>query len=203
MCWLCPIITSGVKSYTTHPFSSSWTRTLNQSFFPHFFSRYLRYSRREFDYWQRGSDSNLYEEVKRNEVQKELFKNVFLIVMRMGDHKESSTDFMTTEYYAKLVYDNFIFDIPKMLDVAALYSSYNVQAISDLLHRLFKVVASSKISHLQGTTQIYTRPCALRYLYCQSFYRNPKAIVQKSEKDRFWRNQLLSHWYLVLSEYLC
>lgn len=62
----------------------------------------------------------------------------------MGRYNESSENFMTPEYYSKLIYDNFVFDIPKLLDISVLYASQNAQAVSDLVHFLFKVSRVAK-----------------------------------------------------------
>jgi len=51
----------------------------------------------------------------------DVHRKTFFVFLRLSTHKESSSDFMSTATFAKLVYDNFLFDIPKMMDIAVLF----------------------------------------------------------------------------------
>ena len=52
---------------------------------------------------------------------------VCLVLLRMSTNRESATDFMDARYFADLVYDKWIFDVPKIFDICTLYGSYNAK----------------------------------------------------------------------------
>jgi hypothetical protein len=45
----------------------------------------------------------------------------------MSTNRESATDFMDARYFADVVYDKWIFDVPKIFDICTLYGSYNAK----------------------------------------------------------------------------
>ncbi|KAL7634927.1 UNVERIFIED_CONTAM: hypothetical protein RMT77_015308 [Armadillidium vulgare] len=61
---------------------------------------------------------------------------VFLIFVRMATFKESKNDYITPSVFGDLIYDNFIYDICKILDLCILYGISN----SPLLERLLSCV---------------------------------------------------------------
>jgi activating signal cointegrator complex subunit 2 len=52
---------------------------------------------------------------------KSIHKYIFLTCLRMSTYKESVKDFMSPAGFATLIYQNFLFDIPKILDLCVLY----------------------------------------------------------------------------------
>ena len=61
----------------------------------------------------------------------------FHTVLRMSTYKESKEDFMSKSFFAKLVYENFVLDVPKILDICSLYSHGNGKLVKKLVGNLF------------------------------------------------------------------
>ncbi|RVE67750.1 hypothetical protein OJAV_G00084860 [Oryzias javanicus] len=59
------------------------------------------------------------------EAQRSLHKDVFLTFVRMATHKESKENFFTPAVFGEIIYDNFLFDIPKILDLCVLFGKGN------------------------------------------------------------------------------
>ena len=70
---------------------------------------------------------------------KEIMKLSFRVVLRMSTYKESRQDFMTADFFSKMIYDNFIFDIPKILDICSIYTIANRRLVEKLIGSLFKL----------------------------------------------------------------
>lgn len=55
------------------------------------------------------------------------------VLLRMSTNREAATDFMDAHYYADVVYNKWIFDIPKIFDICTLYGSFNAK-VSSISH---------------------------------------------------------------------
>lgn len=51
---------------------------------------------------------------------------------------ESDQDYFSLPFYQKLVYDNWIFDMAKLMDIAAIYSQSNVDTVKKLIDNVFE-----------------------------------------------------------------
>ncbi|KAG7220482.1 hypothetical protein INR49_018201 [Caranx melampygus] len=51
------------------------------------------------------------------EMQRSIHRMVFLTFLRMATHKESKDNFFTPDVFGEIIYENFLFDIPKILDL--------------------------------------------------------------------------------------
>jgi hypothetical protein len=51
----------------------------------------------------------------------DVHRKTFFVFLRLSTQKESPSDFMSTPTFAKIIYDNFIFDVSKMIDIASLF----------------------------------------------------------------------------------
>ncbi len=60
----------------------------------------------------------------------------FRLILRLSTYKESKCDHMSPEFYANLVYDNFVFDIPKMIDICSIYSLGNHKLVEKIVQNL-------------------------------------------------------------------
>jgi activating signal cointegrator complex subunit 2 len=69
---------------------------------------------------------------------KMMHKNVFLIYLRMSTHKESVQDTISRDVFGEIVYDNFLFDMPKIFDLCCLYGSSNQPLLSKMVSNIFK-----------------------------------------------------------------
>lgn len=77
-----------------------------------------------------------------------------LVLLRMSTNRESATDFMDARYFADLVYDKWIFDVPKIFDICTLYGSYNAKVLI-LSHSFFSLFIFPFFSFF-----VFVRPCA-------------------------------------------
>ncbi|XP_048100494.1 activating signal cointegrator 1 complex subunit 2 [Alosa alosa] len=66
------------------------------------------------------------------DMQRCIHRSVFMVFLRMATHKESKENFITPEVFGEIIYNNFLFDIPKILDLCVLFGKGNAQ----LLHKM-------------------------------------------------------------------
>ncbi|KAK7467743.1 hypothetical protein BaRGS_00037018 [Batillaria attramentaria] len=91
---------------------------------------FLRFAPRSHDmYCELPSDArNLHDQVTRL---------VFLTYVRMATYKESKDNLLTPEVFGEIIYENFLFDIPKILDLCALYGRNNTALLSKMVGNIF------------------------------------------------------------------
>ncbi|XP_041855169.1 activating signal cointegrator 1 complex subunit 2 isoform X1 [Melanotaenia boesemani] len=77
------------------------------------------------------------------DMQRAVHKAVFLTFLRMATHKESKDNFFTPAVFGEIIYDNFLFDIPKILDLCVLFGRGNGQ----LLHKMIENIFSQQPSY--------------------------------------------------------
>lgn len=66
-----------------------------------------------------------------------IHKLVFLIYVRMATFKESKTCHITPSAFGDIIYDNFLFDICKLLDICVLYGPNNYALIGKMISNIF------------------------------------------------------------------
>ncbi|MEQ2257617.1 Activating signal cointegrator 1 complex subunit 2 [Ilyodon furcidens] len=71
------------------------------------------------------------------DVQRAVHKAVFLTFLRMATHKESKELFFTPAVFGEIIYDNFLFDIPKILDLCVLFGKGNTQLLHKMIENIF------------------------------------------------------------------
>ncbi|PKK18434.1 activating signal cointegrator 1 complex subunit 2 [Columba livia] len=91
---------------------------------------YLCYAPRKFD-----ASLDCHPEV--NDVQKCLHRSVFLTFLRMSTHKESKDHFITPAVFGEIIYNNFLFDIPKILDLCVLFGKGNGLLLQKMIENIF------------------------------------------------------------------
>ncbi|XP_061459110.1 activating signal cointegrator 1 complex subunit 2 [Rhineura floridana] len=91
---------------------------------------YLRHAPRKFD-----QVADLPPEV--NDLQRRLHRNVFLTFLRMSTHKESKDHFITPSVFGEILYNNFLFDIPKILDLCVLFGKGNGALLQKMIGNIF------------------------------------------------------------------
>uniref|UniRef100_A0A8C3UMM0 Activating signal cointegrator 1 complex subunit 2 n=1 Tax=Catharus ustulatus TaxID=91951 RepID=A0A8C3UMM0_CATUS len=100
------------------PHDKFWCQVIFDETLQKCLDSYLRSAPRKFDeLW------DCHPEV--NELQKCLHRSVFLTFLRMSTHKESKDHFITPSVFGKIIYNNFLFDIPKILDLCVLFGKGN------------------------------------------------------------------------------
>ena len=69
------------------------------------------------------SSNNINYQIK--ESMSKLLDVVLRMYYRLSFSKESEENFLSLQFYNKVVYDNWIFDMPKLVDLAAIYGKSN------------------------------------------------------------------------------
>ncbi|XP_030316472.1 activating signal cointegrator 1 complex subunit 2 isoform X2 [Calypte anna] len=91
---------------------------------------YLHHAPRKFDaLW------DCHPEV--NDMQRCLHRRVFLTFLRMSTHKESKDHFITPSGFGEIIYNNFLFDIPKILDLCVLFGKGNGPLLQKMIENIF------------------------------------------------------------------
>ncbi|XP_055939628.1 activating signal cointegrator 1 complex subunit 2-like isoform X1 [Argiope bruennichi] len=68
---------------------------------------------------------------------KKIHKLVFLIYLRMSTYKESKMHHIRPETFGQAIYENYIFDVPKIMDLCVLYGLQNLQIVSKMIQNIF------------------------------------------------------------------
>uniref|UniRef100_A0A6I8ND18 Activating signal cointegrator 1 complex subunit 2 n=1 Tax=Ornithorhynchus anatinus TaxID=9258 RepID=A0A6I8ND18_ORNAN len=84
------------------------------------------------------------------DLQRRLHRSVFLTFLRMSTHKESRDHFISPSAFGEILYDNFLFDIPKMLDLCVLFGKGNGPLLQKMIENVF-VQQASYYSDLEET----------------------------------------------------
>ncbi|XP_073527728.1 activating signal cointegrator 1 complex subunit 2 [Phyllobates terribilis] len=72
------------------------------------------------------------------QVHDELHRHVFLTFLRMSTHKESKDHHITPSLFGEILYDNFLFDIPKLLDICVLFGKGNSSLLQKMIGNIFQ-----------------------------------------------------------------
>ncbi|CAI9539132.1 unnamed protein product [Staurois parvus] len=72
------------------------------------------------------------------QVQNKLHHYVFLTFLRMSTHKESKEHHITPSVFAEIIYNNYLFDIPKLLDVCILFGKGNSSLLQKMIGNIFQ-----------------------------------------------------------------
>ncbi|XP_032250943.1 activating signal cointegrator 1 complex subunit 2 isoform X2 [Phoca vitulina] len=91
---------------------------------------YLRYVPRKFDEWVAPAPEVV-------DMQKRLHRSVFLTFLRMSTHKESKDHFISPSAFGEILYNNFLFDIPKILDLCVLFGKGNSPLLQKMIGNIF------------------------------------------------------------------
>ncbi|XP_032165189.1 activating signal cointegrator 1 complex subunit 2 isoform X7 [Mustela erminea] len=70
-------------------------------------------------------------------MQKRLHRSVFLTFLRMSTHKESKDHFISPSAFGEILYNNFLFDIPKILDLCVLFGKGNSPLLQKMIGNIF------------------------------------------------------------------
>ncbi|XP_028314317.1 activating signal cointegrator 1 complex subunit 2 [Gouania willdenowi] len=77
------------------------------------------------------------------DMQRSVHRLVFLTFLRMATHKESKDNFLTPAVFGEIIYENFLFDIPKILDLCVLFGKGN----GPLLHKMIENIFTQQPSY--------------------------------------------------------
>ncbi|XP_010764361.1 activating signal cointegrator 1 complex subunit 2-like, partial [Notothenia coriiceps] len=71
------------------------------------------------------------------DMQRCVHRAVFLTFLRMATHKESKESFLNPSVFGEIIYENFLFDIPKFLDLCVLFGKGNSQLLHKMIENIF------------------------------------------------------------------
>ncbi|XP_034282026.2 activating signal cointegrator 1 complex subunit 2 [Pantherophis guttatus] len=125
------------------PHDKFWCQVIFDESLQKCLDSYLRYAPRKFD-----TRTDLPAEVK--DLEKRLHRSVFLTFLRMSTHKESKDHFITPSVFGEVLYNNFLFDIPKILDLCVLFGKGNGSLLQKMIGNIF-TQQSSYFSDLDET----------------------------------------------------
>uniref|UniRef100_UPI00398F2E0B activating signal cointegrator 1 complex subunit 2 n=1 Tax=Pristiophorus japonicus TaxID=55135 RepID=UPI00398F2E0B len=112
------------------PHDKFWCQVIFDETLQKCLDSFLRYTPRQYD-----------ELENRNpvvaEVQKHLHRNVFMIFLRMSTHKESKEHFISPDAFGEIIYDGFLFDIPKILDLCVIFGKGNAALLKKMIANIF------------------------------------------------------------------
>nr|XP_034804269.1 activating signal cointegrator 1 complex subunit 2 isoform X4 [Pan paniscus]XP_034804270.1 activating signal cointegrator 1 complex subunit 2 isoform X4 [Pan paniscus] len=91
---------------------------------------YLHYVPRKFDEGVASAPEVV-------DMQKRLHRSVFLTFLRMSTHKESKDHFISPSAFGEILYNNFLFDIPKILDLCVLFGKGNSPLLQKMIGNIF------------------------------------------------------------------
>ncbi|XP_064321908.1 activating signal cointegrator 1 complex subunit 2 [Phalacrocorax carbo] len=112
------------------PHDKFWCQVIFDETLQKCLDSYLCYAPRKFD-----ALLDCHPEV--NDMQKRLHRSVFLTFLRMSTHKESKDHFITPSVFGEIIYNNFLFDIPKILDLCVLFGKGNGLLLQKMIENIF------------------------------------------------------------------
>ncbi|XP_068096516.1 activating signal cointegrator 1 complex subunit 2 [Hyperolius riggenbachi] len=72
------------------------------------------------------------------QVQDKLHRYVFLTFLRMSTHKESKDHHINPSVFGEIIYNNYLFDIPKLLDICVLFGKGNSALLQKMIGNIFQ-----------------------------------------------------------------
>ncbi|XP_039582012.1 activating signal cointegrator 1 complex subunit 2 [Passer montanus] len=157
------------------PHDKFWCQVIFDESLQKCLDSYLRSAPRKFDaLW------DCHPEV--HELQKCLHRSVFLTFLRMSTHKESKDHFITPSVFGKIIYNNFLFDIPKILDLCVLFGKGNGLLLQKMIGNIF-TQQPSYFSDLDETLptvlQVFNNILHKCGLQCEGASAEPQKLEEK------------------------
>ncbi|KAM4827198.1 activating signal cointegrator 1 complex subunit 2 isoform 2-T3 [Thomomys bottae] len=112
------------------PHDKFWCQVIFDETLQKCLDSYLHYVPRKFDEWVAPTP-----EVA--DIQKHLHRSVFLTFLRMSTHKESKDHYISPSAFGEILYNNFLFDIPKILDLCVLFGKGNSPLLQKMIGNIF------------------------------------------------------------------
>lgn len=112
------------------PHAKFWCQVIFDESLQKCLDSYLHHVPRKYDEWVAPAP-----EVA--DMQKRLHRSVFLTFLRMSTHKESKDHFISPSAFGEILYNNFLFDIPKILDLCVLFGKGNAPLLKKMIGNIF------------------------------------------------------------------
>nr|XP_061811493.1 activating signal cointegrator 1 complex subunit 2 isoform X2 [Nerophis lumbriciformis] len=71
------------------------------------------------------------------ETHQSLHRVVFFAFLRMATHKESKENYITPAVFGEILYENFLFDVPKIMDLCMLFGKGNSPLLYKMIENIF------------------------------------------------------------------
>ncbi|KAM3868031.1 activating signal cointegrator 1 complex subunit 2 [Diretmus argenteus] len=113
------------------PHDKFWCQVLFDESLQKCLDSYLRHAPRGLD------PASLPSSPAVADVQRSVHRAVFMTFLRMATHKESKDHFLTPAVFGEIIYENFLFDIPKVLDLCVLFGKGNTQLLHKMIENIF------------------------------------------------------------------
>ncbi|XP_064394350.1 activating signal cointegrator 1 complex subunit 2-like isoform X2 [Halichondria panicea] len=113
------------------PHPNFWSQVVYDSSLQKCLDSYLRNAPRSYD-----RPLNLPLNVK--ETQRNIHKRMFMTFLRMSTAKESEAHYFTPAAHADIIYQKYLFDVPKLIDLCILYGNSNKALLAKLVANVFK-----------------------------------------------------------------
>eukprot|EP00118_Oscarella_pearsei_P026141 m.309480 g.309480 ORF g.309480 m.309480 type:complete len:663 (+) comp46619_c0_seq1:33-2021(+) len=127
---LLDIIDEDLEWLLTQNHTQFWCQLIFDESLKAFLNSYLQHAPRPFS---RQSLPPAAEQVHQR-----IHRRVFFIFVRLSTSKESNEDFLSDDAFAQIVYEHFLLDVPKMMDLCLLYEGgTNNQLIAKMLANVF------------------------------------------------------------------
>ncbi|XP_009274627.1 PREDICTED: activating signal cointegrator 1 complex subunit 2 [Aptenodytes forsteri] len=157
------------------PHDKFWCQVIFDETLQKCLDSYLCYAPRKFD-----ALLDCHPEV--NDMQKCLHRSVFLTFLRMSTHKESKDHFITPSVFGRIIYNNFLFDIPKILDLCVLFGRGNGLLLQKMIENIF-TQQPSYFSDLDETLptvlQVFNNILHKCGLQCEGASAEPQKLEEK------------------------
>lgn len=122
------------------PHHQFWSHVVHNTAFGRFKDTYLRHTTRYFDgEWTAAAALGADAAQRRSPpaAEGQLARRVFMILLRMSQWQEDEAHFMTKAEFAEMIYEQWLWDIPSLLDVAVIYGRANPELTAELIGRVF------------------------------------------------------------------
>ncbi|XP_075290860.1 activating signal cointegrator 1 complex subunit 2 isoform X1 [Opisthocomus hoazin] len=157
------------------PHDKFWCQVIFDETLQKCLDSYLCYAPRKFD-----ALLDCHPDV--NDMQKCLHRSVFLTFLRMSTHKESKEHFITPSVFGEIIYNNFLFDIPKILDLCVLFGKGNGLLLQKMIENIF-TQQPSYFSDLNETLptvlQVFSNILHKCGLQCEGASAEPQKLEER------------------------
>uniref|UniRef100_A0A674N7A2 Activating signal cointegrator 1 complex subunit 2 n=1 Tax=Takifugu rubripes TaxID=31033 RepID=A0A674N7A2_TAKRU len=166
-------ITEDLDWLLTLPHDKFWCQVVFDESLQKCLDSYLHHAPRSLDLTTLPSSSVA-------DMQRSIHRAVFLTFLRMATHKESKDNFITPAVFGEIIYDNFLFDIPKILDLCVLFGKGNGQ----LLHKMIENIFTQQPSYYSDLEETVPTVLQVRSAFQTALKLNSEQL------DTFYSHQL-------------
>lgn len=110
-----------------------WSQVIYDESLQKCLESYLCYAPRYHDI----SDSLVTEEM--TVALQRIHRLIFMVFLRLSTYKESKSAHFTPQAFADIIYENYLFDIPKIMDLCILYGRGNRNLLQKMIKNIFEI----------------------------------------------------------------